>query len=482
MALTLGTNVGFVLTAPTADPGGADTTIDGSSVVVKDTSPAGAVKITQIGWYRGTGTNTSNFEVALYADTAGSATTRLNVDNSNSSNVQGWITVAVDWSISASTAYWLAVQMDAHTGSSTIDSATSGGSGSDVRTSQTTLADPYGGGAVADADGMYAIYALCQIAPTVTLNSPADTSSTSDTTPDLVFTGTDSNGDDIQYNLQLCDDNTFPSTDVTESIPAAGDDYRWYYNALYFANNQADIGWGYGDATYQANHSGLRFTTVAIPQGAKILSARLDLIASETTSDNAIARIYGVDADNASAATDYASAEGATLTTAYVDWSGLPAWTAESTYSSPDISSVIQEIVDRAGWASGNAMVIYIKDNGTGAVDGTERKFYAYDGNAAKVAQLIVTYSTATVFTNATSGVSAGFSGTPDNTSPFASGQSVTYTVQSALAEDTYYWKVRGKDPSGANTFGAWTGTWSLTISSGTAVRRNPNLMLLGVA
>lgn len=50
--------------------------------------------------------------------------------------------------------------MDAHSGSSSVDSATSGGAGSDILTSQTTLNDPFGGGAVADSDGMYAIYAL----------------------------------------------------------------------------------------------------------------------------------------------------------------------------------------------------------------------------------------------------------------------------------------------------------------------------------
>ncbi len=173
MALALGTNVGFVTTAPTADPAGANTTIDGSSVVVKHTTPSDALRITQIGWYRGSGTNTANFEIALYSESAGVAATRLFVDATNSSSAGGWITVAVDWAVSPSTAYWLGLQMDAHTGSSTVDSATSGGSGTDVLTSQTTLNNPYGGGAVADADGMYAIYALLE------LMVPVDQTSTS---------------------------------------------------------------------------------------------------------------------------------------------------------------------------------------------------------------------------------------------------------------------------------------------------------------
>ncbi len=167
MAVVLGVSSGFVTVAPTADPAGTGVTIDGSSVVTKDTSPSNAVKITEIGWYRESGTNTANWEIALYADLAGVAVTRLFVDATNSTNANGWITTAVDWAISPSTPYWLALQMDAHSGSSGVDSNASGGSGSDIQTSQTTLNDPYGGGLVADADAMYAIYALVELTPAI---------------------------------------------------------------------------------------------------------------------------------------------------------------------------------------------------------------------------------------------------------------------------------------------------------------------------
>lgn len=161
MAVTLGTSSGFVTVAPTADPaGGITNTIDGAAVVTKDTSPTGATTITEIGWYRRTGTNAANFEVGLYSDNAGVADVLLQVARTNSSSSSGWITVAVSWSISASTAYWLAVQMDAHTGTSTIDGENSGGSGRDQLFTQTTLNDPYGGGAVGTPAGMSAIYAL----------------------------------------------------------------------------------------------------------------------------------------------------------------------------------------------------------------------------------------------------------------------------------------------------------------------------------
>ena len=168
MAVVLGTSSGFVIVSPTADPAGTNTVIDGASVVTKDTSPVGSIKITEIGWYRESGTNAANFEIALYSEVSGVASARLFVDATNSSTSSGWIVTAVDWAISENTAYWLAVQMDAHTGSSNIDTNVSGGAGIDRLTGQTTLNNPYGGGAVLDADGMYAIYAKVSIARNVT--------------------------------------------------------------------------------------------------------------------------------------------------------------------------------------------------------------------------------------------------------------------------------------------------------------------------
>ena len=52
--------------------------------------------------------------------------------------------------------------------------------------------------------------------------------------------------------------------------------------------------------------------------------------------------------------------------------------------------------------------------------------------------------------------------------SPFESGTATTYTVQSAFtASTTYYWRVRGIDPTGSNTYGAWATTRSFTTTAG---------------
>ena len=163
MALALGADSGFVTVAPTAAPTGAgNPTIDGSSMVTKDTSPSTPMRIISIGWYRVAGIDPANFEIGLYSDSAGVADALLSVDATNTSTASGWITVTVNWSISPSTAYWLGLQMDAHTGSSAINRDTSGGSGFDILTGQTALNNPYGGGAVAQPTGMAAMYALVE--------------------------------------------------------------------------------------------------------------------------------------------------------------------------------------------------------------------------------------------------------------------------------------------------------------------------------
>lgn len=68
------------------------------------------------------------------------------------------------------------------------------------------------------------------------------------------------------------------------------------------------------------------------------------------------------------------------------------------------------------------------------------------------------------------SGTDAGFAN-PDNggdTDPFTSTENIQYTVQSALSNSTvYYWRVRGIDPTGTNTYGAWATTRSFTTTAG---------------
>lgn len=77
-------------------------------------------------------------------------------------------------------------------------------------------------------------------------------------------------------------------------------------------------------------------------------------------------KIYAEDQDNPAATSDAADFFAATLTTAAVDWD--PASTdITGVFNGPEIKTVIQEIVDRAGWASGNAIQLMVRNDASTA-------------------------------------------------------------------------------------------------------------------
>jgi hypothetical protein len=137
---------------------------------------------------------------------------------------------------------------------------------------------------------------------------------------------------------------------------------------------------------------GLRFTAVAIPQGAQIASAYVQFKTAETGSTATTLTIHGEAADNAAAlAATTGNFSSRPRTAASTIWSP-PAWntvnevgTAQRT---SDMAGVVQEIVSRPGWASGNALVIVI--TGTG-----KRVAKSFDGDAAGAPLLHVVYTAA---------------------------------------------------------------------------------------
>lgn len=143
----------------------------------------------------------------------------------------------------------------------------------------------------------------------------------------------------------------------------------------------------------------IRFPNVDIPKGSIIESAALNVCA---TNDNATTvvnfQIYACDYDNAVAPTDVASFD-ALVKGTEVDWNNVPAFTANTWYTSPDISSLVQAIVNRSGWASGNALMLKIE----GLSVGTDvRRIISNYGNYTypnTEPQLVITYSEATTKT-----------------------------------------------------------------------------------
>ncbi len=179
------------------------------------------------------------------------------------------------------------------------------------------------------------------------------------------------------------------TTDLQLSVPSNFDNGYWAGEWIEDPAGSVGIGKNaLGGDVYAA----WRFTSVTIPQGETINTATITLTASETKVDSRVTLFYGIDEDNTD---DYypdaADPGGRDKTTANIAWN-QSGETLDQEYTSPDISTLIKEIVDRGGWSSGNALGIITADNGSS--NDNILRYYSYDGDSAKVAVLNVNYGT----------------------------------------------------------------------------------------
>lgn len=105
--------------------------------------------------------------------------------------------------------------------------------------------------------------------------------------------------------------------------------------------------------------AGMRFTNVDIPKGAEIREAYLEIRAFEGQTGTVDGKIQAEASDNPGAFSAARHVAALPKTSASAVWDHSAPWAADTWYRSGDISSVIQEVVDRSGWSAGNALVIF---------------------------------------------------------------------------------------------------------------------------
>ena len=113
---------------------------------------------------------------------------------------------------------------------------------------------------------------------------------------------------------------------------------------------------------------GVRFGNLGIPQGAAISTAWMQFQADETNSEVTDLVIRGEAVDDAPVfSTTSQNITSRSVTSAAVSWSPLP-WLlkgeAGPDQATPDLATVVQEIVDRPGWSTGNSLVLIISGTG----------------------------------------------------------------------------------------------------------------------
>ena len=121
------------------------------------------------------------------------------------------------------------------------------------------------------------------------------------------------------------------------------------------------------ESSYQV--IGLRFSDLPLTQGAPISGAYVQFTADNENLDGGpvnlvISGLLVPDTDEIGDGENFY--ERGPKTVADVNWNDIPEWTsgqATDASRTPDISSIIQEIVDQDGWAKGNALMLFIRDN-----------------------------------------------------------------------------------------------------------------------
>ncbi|GGW48573.1 hypothetical protein [Arenibacter certesii] len=167
------------------------------------------------------------------------------------------------------------------------------------------------------------------------------------------------------------------SDDAEEKIQ----DYSMYINST-------DLEFVYDNYVGGDQIVGMRFNNIAIPQGANITNAYIEFTVDETDSGSTNLIFSGHDVDHSPTFTsENRNISDRQKTSSVVNWSNVPAWnTAKDKHHTPDLQSIIQEIVNRHGWVSNNSMVIMVEGSG-------ERTAEAYEGDAANAPLLVIEYT-----------------------------------------------------------------------------------------
>jgi hypothetical protein len=102
---------------------------------------------------------------------------------------------------------------------------------------------------------------------------------------------------------------------------------------------------------------------VNLPKNKVIKSATFSVVCTVTRAGGPALKIGCEASDNPTAPTDNAGVMGRLFTTAFTSVAQED-YTAGTTYTY-DVTTAVQEILNRAGWAAGNTMAIYIAHTGT---------------------------------------------------------------------------------------------------------------------
>ena len=154
----------------------------------------------------------------------------------------------------------------------------------------------------------------------------------------------------------------FESFSIAVTPMVSGDD--GYYNTLNSSLDTSTIylDMGYSNPTFKTSVF-IRFPSVNIGNRQPLSNSILTLIGHDSGSPgNCNMLIYANNVDNAVAPTTGAGFLALELTASAIQWDNILS-VANTSYCTPDLSSIIQPIINRPGWKAKNALMLIIKYN-----------------------------------------------------------------------------------------------------------------------
>ena len=272
--------------------------------------------------------------------------------------------------------------------------------------------------------------------PTVALGTPADNATVTDNTPALTFTGTDAEGNTVDYQGQVDTANTF------DSGGSGSFDLKYIDVEMYKGNSPTDNltidvrSSSFGGSSLGTSNTVASSSLSAYPGGTvRFTFATPITLSSNTTYFLVMARSGARDLTNVA----YWSKNNSSVYSGGVDQSN-DSGTWANTLSPGDFTFTLYD----ESLTAKITQTTY--DSALGVYGGI--------GASQELGQSFTTPPDVPLV-NGLSTDHTGFSAGASH--PTASGVEQTYTVQSALPAGTYYWRFRAIDPSGSNTWGAWS-------------------------
>ena len=284
-------------------------------------------------------------------------------------------------------------------------------------------------------------YTTLDAAPTTTIDTPDNNATGQSITPDLLFTGTDTNADEVEYEVQVDTAvgfnsivGSFSVNKINVRMGYGGSPTDGVYVRVYSDTGSTLLGTSntvpYTSITSGGSDNDFTFTTP--PQLSGTTKYYFSVYRTGARNETNYFRVFQSTSDVYADGGPYSMSNGS--------------WGSEGT--AYDHAFIVYDaasgaIVTQSSYGA-NAVSFY----GVGVFEGVGQSFTTPAvANTPLLDKLSSTESP------------SHFAGT-GSPSPFPSGNQITYSVQAAagLVNNTpYYWRVKAKDALGSNTFGAWS-------------------------